>query len=411
MNDDMIRTLLKRVADEPEPPTVVTIEGLTRSGRRRQWAARAATTVGVAGAVAVIAVGVTVLPAHFRVAGTGGAASELATAAKPAPPSTAAATRPSAPKSFMSIAAPMSFGWLPAGFSGRPAGLNSFVSSTDAQIQVAAPDGRDLDFNAIPATGSAGPTTDPAAADSVKILGAAPKVNGLPAYWTNYGLSWEYAVGGWAYLSPDSYMGNDTGSALKGWLDQVDASAQTCSRPNLSVPLKCKAPDTGPMSAQTEAALERIASSVRWNFKQQGWFPFQITHPLPAGWHITNETYRPTGISVRITAPGSDMLTVIIDFGPADATTGCPAGSSGSVTLDGASWSTAAVMGIIDGEASDLSTCTPVEGLTGSVSVLTQAQGAGFPGVLGAHPAQTIVSWLKFLGANPANWATQPLAG
>jgi hypothetical protein len=90
----------------------------------------------------------------------------------------------------------------------------------------------------------------------------------------------DHDAGGWAYLSPSNYLGSD--SVPAGWLDQADAAAQTCSRPNAGGALKCTTPPGGPMSAETKAILEKVASNVRWTWKPQGWYSFRFTHPLPA---------------------------------------------------------------------------------------------------------------------------------
>jgi hypothetical protein len=316
------------------------------------------------------------------------------------------------------MAVPAAFGWLPAGFSGTLPGLNSFVAPNEAQIQVASSDNRMLDFDASPWTGSAKPSPDAAAADPMKILGTAPKVNGEPAYWTNYGLAWEYATGGWAYLSSSNYLGSY--DVPKGWLDQADASGKTCSRPNLSVPLKCVTPPGGPMSAQTKAILEKVASNVRWTSKPQGWYPFKFTHPLPAGWRVTGTSEREGAGQIMFAAANGDSV-LAVGFGPQDGKNGnCIANSATTttVTLDGVQWSSSSP----DTAAGStlpyfLATCAPVDGLTGNITVYpdgTSANGATqpLPGVaeLGANPAKTILSWLKFLGPNPANWTSQPLA-
>jgi hypothetical protein len=415
MEEKSISALLHGAADNYDPhASFIDVEAARKVGRRRQWAGRASMTAGVAAVAAVAVAGVLVLPAHFRTAGTGGTAGQPAAAARPSAKTTVA--EDPVPKSFASMAMPATFGWLPAGFSGTRPMLNSFVAADQAQIQVASSDNRMLDFNVSPWTGSAQPTPDPAAADPMKILGTAPTVNGEPAYWTNYGLAWEYAAGAWAYLSPSNYLGSD--NVPKGWLDQADASAQTCSRPNTSVPLKCTTPPGGPMSAQTKAILEKVASNVRWTWKPQGWYPFQFTHPLPAGWRITSasegdEGGQLRGAQIQVAAANGDM-GMVLDFGPQRVPKGnCAASSTTTVTLDGIQWSSTA------GSTYSLTTCAPVDGLTGGISVYPEGMSGNgaakqsLPGVseLGANPAETILSWLKFLGPNPANWTSQPLAG
>ena len=413
MEEKSISALLHRAADTYDPGTsFINIETARKTGRRRQRAGRALTTIGVAAATAVAVAGVLVLPAHFRTAGTGGSAGQPAASARPSEKATV--TENEAPKSFASMAMPAAFGWLPAGFSGTLPGLNSFLAADQAQIQVAAPDNRMLDFNVSPWTGSAKPAPDPAAADPMKTLGPAPTVNGEPAYWTNYGLAWEYAAGGWAYLSSSNYLGSQ--DVPKGWLDQADASAQTCSRPSPSV-LKCATPPGGPMSAQTKAILEKVASNVRWTWKTQGWYSFRFTHPLPAGWRITNASVRDGAGQILVATTNGDNV-LALGFGPQGGqNANCAASSATTVTLDGIPWSSSSER-TAPGSMYFLATCAPVDGLTGEITVyadgmsVTGGTPQPLPGVseLGANPAQTVVSWLKFLGPNPANWTSQPLA-
>jgi hypothetical protein len=211
-------------------------------------------------------------------------------------------------------------------------------------------------------------------------------------------------------------------NVLKGWLDQADASAQTCSRPNTSVPLKCTTPPGGPMSAQTKAILEKVASNVRWTWKPQGWYPFQFTHPLPAGWHITSASERDgggqlSGAQIQVATANGDMV-MTLGFGLQDEPTGnCAASSASTVTLDGIQWSSLSRV-VTAGSTYSLTACAPVDGLTGGITVYPEGMSGNgatqpLPGVseLGANPAETILSWLKFLGPNPANWTSQPLAG
>ncbi len=85
------------------------------------------------------------------------------------------------------------------------------------------------------------------------------------------------------------------------------------------------------------------------------------------------------------------------------------------MTLDGIQWSS--LSPVIAGSMYALTTCAPVDGLTGDISVYPEGMSGAatqpLPGVseLGANPAETILSWLKFLGPNPANWTSQPFSG
>jgi hypothetical protein len=263
MDENSISGLLHRVADNYEPrPSLVDVEAARKAGRRRQWAASASASVGVAAAVAIVAAGAVVIPSHFRAAHAS-AASGPAAAAKPAVKK-AAASPLVAPKSFNPRVMPATFGWLPAGFSTRAPGDISFVKPTQAQVQAASPsDNRSVDFIVNPWTGTSKPPLGPDGTVPTEILGTAPEVNGHPAYWTDSGLAWEYAGGGWAELDALPYLGSVT-SVPPGWLGPAGAVSRTCSRPNLSVPLTCVTPPDGPMSAQTRATLEKIASHIEW---------------------------------------------------------------------------------------------------------------------------------------------------
>jgi hypothetical protein len=263
MDENSVSGLLHQVADNYEPlPLFVDVEAARKAGRRRQWAARASASAGVAAAVAVVAAGAVVIPSHFRAAATAGAASGPAAAVKPSVKK-AAASPPVAPKSFNPRVMPATFGWLPAGFSVQAPGDISFVLPTQAQVQAASPsDNRSVDFIVNPWTGASKPPLGPGGTAPTEILGTAPEVNGHPAYWTDSGLAWEYAGGGWAELDALSYLGSD--NVPQGWLGPAGALGWTCSRPNVSVPLACTTPPDGPMSAQTKATLEKIASHVQW---------------------------------------------------------------------------------------------------------------------------------------------------
>jgi hypothetical protein len=263
MDENSIGGLLQRVADNYEPlPLFVDVEAARKAGRRRQWAARASASVGVAG-VAIVVAGAVLIPSHFRAAATG-AASGPAAPAKPSVRKPAASPLV-APKSFKPRVVPATFGWLPAGFSTQAPGDISFVLPTQAQVQAASPsDNRSVDFIVNPWTGTSKPPLGPDGTAPTEILGTAPEVNGHPAYWTDSGLAWEYAGGGWAELDALSYLGSNN-SVPPGWLGPAGALSRMCSRPNVSVPLTCTTPPDGPMSAQTKATLERIASDIQWH--------------------------------------------------------------------------------------------------------------------------------------------------
>lgn len=264
MDENSISGLLHQVADNYEPlPLFVDVGAARKAGRRRQWAARASASAGVAAAVAIVAAGAVVIPSHFRGAGTSGAAGGPAAAAKPSVKK-ATASPLVAPKSFNPRVMPATLGWLPAGFSTRAPGDISFVLPTQAQVQAASPsDNRMVDLIVNPWTGSPKPPLGPDGTVPTKILGTAPAVNGHLAYWTDSGLAWEYAGGGWAELDALSYLGS-VNNVPQGWLGPAGAVSRTCSRANVSIPLTCTTPPDGPMSAQTKATLEKIASHVQW---------------------------------------------------------------------------------------------------------------------------------------------------
>jgi hypothetical protein len=263
MDENSISGLLHRVADNYEPlPLFVDVAAARKAGRRRQWAARASASAGAAAAVAIVAAGAVLIPSHFHAAATS-AASGPAAAAKPSVKK-AAASPQVAPKSFNPRIMPATFGWLPAGFSTQAPGDISFVLPTQAQVQAASPsDNRSVDFIVNPWTGASIPPLGPDGTAPTEILGTAPDVNGHPAYWTDSGLAWEYADGGWAELDAMSYLGSNN-DVPQGWLGPAGALSRMCSRPNLSVQLTCTTPPDGPMSAQTKATLEKIASHVQW---------------------------------------------------------------------------------------------------------------------------------------------------
>ncbi len=242
MNEDTVRTLLADVASAPEPASRISIEAATKTGRRRQRAARALGSV----AVAAVAVGGALIVPHLRLAAAPASAGGPSARARPATQvgSAAPAQRAApAPLRFNPLRLSANFGWLPSFWSEEGASVTvtptfTVVNLVHGQTLKVSPRGWYPDPSLYASTRGA----FPGAVTDAK----APAVNGQPAYWDGDGLMWQYAPGAWAYLYGTGNIGTPAGRTL----------------------------------------IEKMADNVRFGQNQPLYTPFRLNHGLPAGWSV-----------------------------------------------------------------------------------------------------------------------------
>ncbi|MGH3268166.1 MAG: hypothetical protein ACRDN1_03715, partial [Trebonia sp.] len=209
LDEHAVRTLLREAARTPEPPSRVDVDAARRRGGRRLRARRAALPV-----LAVVA-----LAAALTVPGGLLSSHSERTVASPHPPASSPVVN--APWQFNPLVPYASFGWLPSGYSENNADFdfNQGVSSATDFVsrEAAAPAaGRllylqvnALDRCAVTVTGlqanirAHGAVQVACTAAAFTLTGAAPDINGQPAFWTDHGsgVAWEYAPEAWAELS------------------------------------------------------------------------------------------------------------------------------------------------------------------------------------------------------------------
>lgn len=239
MNEDTVRTLLTGIAGDPEPlPSRIDVDAARRAGRHRRI-----TRVIIPAAVA------TALAAGLIVTVPRALSPQ---AERDVPPAASTSSAPSAtvfktaPARFDPLTAYANFGWLPAGYSPERTG--------DANVQPVFSSTLRVTRGAMSAAGAGiSLYVNVRARPELDATSPAPPVNGRTAYWTKYGLYWEYAQGGWAQLEPvPVYKNRKIQSGLL-----------------------------------THAELERIASHVTTGTGQPYRFLFQVSS-LPIGWHVAD---------------------------------------------------------------------------------------------------------------------------
>jgi hypothetical protein len=388
------RTLLRAIADTPEPPSAVDVAAARRRGRRRLWTRRAALP-----ALALVAVaGVLTLPRgpvfdHPE-----------RTVATPRPPATSPVVN--SPWLFDPLMPYASFGWLPAGFSESAA--NNIVvdqgvtSATDfVSREAAAPATGRLLYLQVNARGTCAVTVAYAQAGirddgseqvtctdaSFTMTSAAPAVDGQPAFWTDHGsgVAWEYAPGAWAELSAFTTGGQDL-------------------RP----------------SAATEALLLRVAAHVAYGDTTPLTFAFRLSGGLPAGWQLSRASFTVSGDRMAgsgvMAGPAVDTSALTID---ASASTMPEACDSPAVT--GESTSYVARLGLQwryrkvgrPGYAwQQLCATGPVDGLSGvnlALDMSDPASGKPLSGAAQLGGTLGVLARLRFLGPDAAAWIASPV--
>jgi hypothetical protein len=295
MSEHDVRTLLRDLAEKPEPASTIDIAGARRAGKRRLWASRAGISVAVA-AVAAVAV---VVP-------------QTLVASAPARPGAAAAAGSTAasPGGYLNPLVPYAaFGYLPQGYKLGliPANHDGFTSTVNqltlTAVQASGPYSIELSvmpknscgdsggvlLNQIPGFAAAhrnGETGCNLTAVGASPATRAPDVDGRPAYWVSasgIALAWQYAPNSWAVLEPFS----DTGK-----FPAAQASA-------------------------FRSLLPTMAASVKFGQTKPVAFPFKLTRAVPVGWHSISVTYTVTSSGRYL---GSE-LTVSPSYEPGTAGT------------------------------------------------------------------------------------------
>jgi hypothetical protein len=400
MDDNSTLTdLLKKTAGDFDPARAhVDLDQARKSGRRRRLLTHIAAPAGSALAVAAVAAGLFVAVPHGS-----------------SPAGTTPTGQPTASAAGNPVTTPAVFGWLPAGFSTLDFNDTSTVPPPSTIIapvvaQAATPNA-DLSvlltvISAKQAANTTGTVT-------------APDVNGKPARWetASGGLEWEYALGSWAVLIPG-------GLSSENWFRPGDHSAGP------------------PLSPQGKADVLKIAARVQWG-RHQVKFPYQFTHALPASWTLEptmtgqyeDGTLVSTGMNLQsgplasanglVASPDTVLMITVQPFSRSASFCASPSTATGIqyIEADGVQWTyqteddqffdanghrvptqSICAVGPLDGQSIRLTL------------VLDRATGATantpIPGVaeIGPGGVKTILSWLKFLGPNPANWTTRPLA-
>jgi hypothetical protein len=395
LDEHAARTLLHEAARTPEPPSAVDVDAARRRGGRRLRTRRAALPV-----LAVVA-----LAAALTVPGGLLSGHSERTVAPARPPASSPVVN--APWQFNPLVPYASFGWLPPGYSENNADIdfNQGVSSATDFVsrEAAAPAVGRLLYLQVNARDMCAITT---AADlqanvrahrSVQALctdaaftvtGAAPDVNGQPAFWTDHGsgIAWEYAPDAWAELSL-------SGIAVAG-----------------GKPL--------PPTTATRALLQKVAAHVAYGDTTPLTFAFRLSGELPAGWQVWRAGFDVSGgrmFGTGITAgPSVDTsalsISASIVTGPAVCDSG--AGQPTYVNRLGVSW--AYIVNNLPGATPQQRLCAtaPVGGLTGvniAMDMNDPASGAPLPGSAQLGGTIGVLGRLLLLGPDPAAWIANPV--
>jgi hypothetical protein len=394
-DEGTVRTLLRAIADTPEPPSSVDVAAARRHGSRRLWIRRAAlpalALVAVAGALTVPRGLVSDHPER--------------TVATPQPPATSPVV--DSPWLFDPLVPYASFGWLPPGFSESAANnivVNQGVTSATDFVsrEAAAPAAGQLLYLQVNARGTCAVTPAYAEAGilaagseqvtctdaSFDMTGTAPAVDGQPAFWTNdgSGVAWEYRPGAWAELSA----------------------------------FKIGASQALPPSAATKALLLRVAAHVSYGDTTPLTFAFRLSGGLPAGWQLWRASFTVSGGRMAgsgVTAgPAVDTSALTIN-----ASISTPPAACDSPAVTGESTSSVARLGLRwlyrkvdlpDYAWQQLCATRPVDGLTGvnlAMDMSDPASGKSLPGAAQLGGALGVLARLRFLGPDPAAWIPNPV--
>jgi len=388
LDEHAVRTLLHEAARTPAPPSAVDVDAARRRGSRRLRARRAALPVlAVVALAAALTVPGGLLSGH--------------------PERTVASPVVDAPWQFNPLVPYASFGWLPPGYSESLAnGIDFNQGATSATVfvsrEAAAPAAGRLLYLQVEARDMCAVNTvtdlraiirahgqdQVACIDAAfTVTGAAPNINGQPAFWTDHGsgVAWEYAPDAWAELS------------LSGIADGGGKAV--------------------PPSAATRALLLKVAAHVAYGGTTPLTFAFRVSGQLPAGWQLWQASFDVSGgrmFGTGITVgPSIDTSALTINASTVTAPAVCDpgAGQPAYVNRLGVSWAY-----IVNSQPSDtqqrLCATTPVGGLTGvniAIDMNDPASNTPLPGSRQLGGALGVLARLLLLGPNPAAWITNPV--
>jgi hypothetical protein len=388
MDERAVRTLLHEAARSPEPPSAVDVDAARRLGRRRLRARRAALPVlAVVALAAALTVPGGLLSGH--------------------PERTVASPAVDAPWQFNPLVPYASFGWLPPDYSESLAnGIDSNQGTTSAtdfvsreaaapaagrllSLQVEARDLCAIDTAAdLRANVRAHGQVQVACIDAAfTVTGAAPNINGRPAFWTDHGsgVAWEYAPDAWAELS----------------LSRIAGGGGT--------PL--------PPTSATRALLQKVAAHVAYGGTTPLTFAFRLSGELPAGWKVWRAGFdvsggRTFGTGITV-GPSVDTSALTISASTVTGPSACEpgGGQSSYVSRLGVQW-----LYIVNSQPGDtqqrLCATAPVDGLTGvtiTIYMNDPASNTPLPGSTQLGGALGVLGRLLFLGPSPAVWITNPV--
>jgi hypothetical protein len=392
LDEHALRTLLHEAARTPGPPSAVDVDAARRRGSRQLRARRAALPV-----LAVVA-----LAAALTVPGGPLSGHSERTVASPRPP--ASSTVVNAPWQFNPLVPYASFGWLPPGYSESLANGIEFnqgvTSATDfVSREAAAPAAGRLLYLQVNARDMCATTVAGLQANirahgqhqvacidaAFTVTGAAPDVNGRPAFWTDHGsgVAWEYAPDAWAELSVSGIGG---GQVL-------------------------------PPSAATRALLLKVAARVAYGGTTPLTFAFRLSGDLPAGWQPWRAEFAVSGgrtFGTGITA-GPSVDTSALDISASIVTSPLVCDSAGGrpsyVNRLGVRW-LYTVKNLPSDVWQQLCATAPVGGLTGvniSMDMNNPASGVPLPGSAQLGGTLGVLSRLLLLGPDPAAWIANPV--
>lgn len=394
-DEHAVRTLLHAAARTPEPPSAVDVAAARRRGSRQLRVRRAALP-----ALALVALAAALTVPHGLLSGH----SER-TVAPPQPPATSPAVE--APWQFNPLVPYASFGWLPPGYSESLANgidFNQGVTSAAGFVsrEAAAPTAGRLLYLQVNARGRCAVNTVADLRANIRahgqyqvactdadftVTGAAPDINGQPAFWTDHGAGvvWEYAPDAWAELSL-SGLAAGGGKAV-------------------------------PPTPATRALLQKVAAHVAYGGATPLTFAFRLSGELPAGWQLWRIGFGVSGgraFGTGITAGPSVDTSALSIY--ASTVTGPPvcdfgSGRSSYVNRLGVSW-----MRIVNDEPSHvwqrLCATKPVDGLTGA-DITMDIDRPGFstplPGSAQLGGVLGVLGRLLLLGPDPGAWIANPV--
>lgn len=375
MDENKLRSALRVIASDPEPPTTVDVAAARRRGHRRQQARRVVVPVAVALAVAAAVI---VPVTQFRGA-----------------PDPSPAVPTQAPSTFNALVPYAAFGWLPAGFSESRVPASNFAYALTSQTRLLirtayAPDSRSVRLYVNPrgacrvAAAPNGLVGGDTCGNGRGQAGQVPPVNGRPARPLRDGIAWEYAPDAWAVLT--------------------------------TVPLQ--GPGGKKLPALTPAQLHQIASHVLFGQRRPIFFPFRLTGGLPTGWQVSEVEFRVSGnrLIARdgfLAGPAASPMALDLDIGESVLGDCMPMpGHPSPVNRYGVQWFVrVGDTGIGPGRQTicpvDLSRGAPTKGVVGRLDGLQVWISLKLPSPLG--DAYAVYHRLTLLGRDPAGWTDRPL--